>query len=90
MAVATWTCSNQNPFSLQIFTSARSANKLLKRYMDKTLEDEVGNGHAAWTAMEEKYSSHTKQARRAYHIQLCSTKMKSGDDPDDFIYSKDG
>ena len=58
--------------------------------MDKTREDEVGNGHAAWTAMEEKYNSHTKQPRRAYHQQLYNTKMKSGDDPDDFIYSMDG
>ena len=90
MAVATWTCSNQNLFSLQIFTSARSANKLLKKHVDKTLEDEVSNGHAAWTAMEEKCNSHTKQPRRAYLKQLYNIKMESGDDPDDFIYSKDG
>ena len=38
MAVATWTCSNQNLFSLQIFPSARSANKFLKKHMDKTLQ----------------------------------------------------
>ena len=90
MAVATWTCSNQNLFSLQIFTSARSANQLFKKHIDKTLEDEVGNGHAAWTVVEEKYSSHAKQARRACHKQFYNTKMKSRDDTDDFIYSKDG
>ena len=90
MAVATWTCANKNLFSPLILTSARLANNLLKRYMVKTREDEVGNGHAAWTAMEEKYNSHTKQARRAYRKQLYNTKMKSGDDPDDFIYSMDG
>ena len=39
--------------------------------------------------MEEKCNSHTKQPRRAYHKQLHNTKMKSGDDHDDCIYSMD-
>ena len=48
------------------------------------------NGQAAWNALEEEYNSHTKEARRAYHEKLHSTKMKSGDDPDDFLYTVDG
>ena len=39
--------------------------------------------------MEEKYNSHKKQPRRAYHKQLHNSKMKSGDDHDDCIYSMD-
>ena len=39
--------------------------------------------------MEEKYNSHKKQPRGAYHKQLHNTKMKSGDDHDDCIYSMD-
>ena len=42
------------------------------------------------SARKEKYTSHTKKARRAYHETLYSTKMKSGDDPDDFIYTMAG
>ena len=56
----------------------------------KTREDGVGNGQAAWNALEEKYNSHTKEARRAYHEKLHNTKMNSGDDPDDFLYTMDG
>ena len=41
MVVATWTCANKNLFSPLILTSARSANKRLKKHMDKTREDEV-------------------------------------------------
>ena len=58
--------------------------------MGKTREDGVGNGQAAWNALEKKYNSHTKEARRAYHEKLHSTKIKSGDDPDDLLYTMDG
>ena len=72
------------------FTTERSANNVVKRHMGKTREDGVGNGQAAWSALEEKCNSHMKEARRAYHEQLNSTKMKSGDDPDDFMFTMDG
>ena len=37
-----------------------------------------------------KNSGNTKEARRAYHEYLQNTKMKSGDDPDGFLYTMDG
>ena len=52
--------------------------------------ESVGNGQAAWNALERNYNSHTKEARRAYHEKLHITKMKSGDDPDDCFYTMDG
>ena len=58
--------------------------------MGKTREDGVGNGQAAWNALEKKYNSNTKEARRAYHEYLHNAKMKSSDDPDDFHYTMDG
>ena len=63
---------------------------MVKKHIGKTREDGVGNGQAPWNALEEKYNIHTKKARRAYHEKLHSTKMKSGDDPDDFLYTMDG
>ena len=89
-AVATWERANENLFSILFFTPERSANNVVKKHMGKTREDGVGNGQAVWNALEEKYNSHTKEARRAYHEKLHSTKMKSGDDPDDFLYTMDG
>ena len=89
-AVATWERANENLFSILFFTTERSANNVVKTHMGKTREDGVGNGQAAWSALEEKYNCHTKEARRAYHEKLHSTKMKSGDDPDDFLYTVDG
>ena len=86
-AVASWERANENLFSILFFTTERSANNVVKRHMGKTREDGVGNEQAAWSAREEKYNSHTKEARRAYHEKLHSNKMKSGDDPDDFLYT---
>ena len=89
-AVASWERASENLFSILFFTTERSANNIVKRHISKTREDGVGNGEAARSALEEKYNSHTKEARRAYHEKLHSTKMKSGDDPDDFLYTMDG
>ena len=89
-AVASWEHANENLFSILFFTTKRSANNVVKRHMSKTREDGVGNGQAAWSVLEEKYSSHTKEATRAYHEKLHSTEMKLGDDPDDFLYTMDG
>ena len=58
--------------------------------MGKTREDGVRNGQAAWNALKKKYNSNTKEARRVHHEYLHNAKMKSGDDPDDFLYVMDG
>ena len=89
-AVASWEYANENLFSILFFTTERSANNVVKKHMGKTLENGVGNEQAAWSALEEKYNSPKKEARRAYHEKLHSTKMKSGDDPYDFQYTMDG
>ena len=88
-AVATWKHANESLFSILFFTTKRSANNIVKN-IGKNREDAVGNGQAAWSALKEKYISHTKEAKRAYQEKLCSTKMKSGDDPDLFVYTMDG
>ena len=89
-AVATWTRANENLFGILFFTTELSAHNVVKRHMGKTREDGVGNGQAAWNALEKKYNSNTKETRRAYHEYLHNVKMKSGDDPDDFLYTMDG
>lgn len=53
-------------------------------------EERVGNGQVAWKAPEEKYTNHTKEARRACHEKMHNTKMKAGQDPEDFLHILDG
>ena len=86
-AVTTWERANESLFSILFFTTERSANNVVEKHMGNTREDGVGNGQAAWNALEEKYNSHTKEARRAYHEKLHSTKRKSGDYSDGFLYT---
>ena len=86
-AVVTWERANENLFS---FTTKQFANNVVNKHMGKTREDRIDNGQAAWGALEEKCNSHTKEARRVYREKLHSTKMKSGDDPDDALYTMGG
>ena len=83
--VTTWTRANENLFGILFFTTERSAHNVVKKHMGKTWEDGVSNGQAAWNALEKKYNTNTKEARRAYHEYLHNAKMKSGNDPDDFF-----
>jgi hypothetical protein len=41
-------------------------------------------------ALKNKHNSSTKEAGRAYYEYLHNTKMKSGDDSDDSLYTMDG
>lgn len=43
-----------------------------------------------WKALEEMCNSHTKESRRAWDEKLHSTKIKRGQDPEDFLYILDG
>ena len=87
-AVATWTRVNENLFGVLFFKTERSAHNV-KKHMGKTREDGVGNGQAVWNSLEKKYNSNTKEARRAYHKYLHNAKIKSGNDPDGFLYTMD-
>ena len=87
-AVAKWTRANENLLGISFFTTERSAHNAVKKHMGH--EGGVGNGQVAWNALENKYNnSDTKEARRAYHEYLHSTKMKSGDDPDESLDTMD-
>ena len=88
--MATWTRANGNIFGILIFTTERPAHDVVKKHMGKIRKYGVGNGQAAWNALEKKYNGNTKEARRVYDECLHITKMKSGDDPDVFLYTMDG
>lgn len=46
---------------------------------------EMSNGQVAWTALKEKYDIRTKETRRASHEQLVNSRIKRGEDPDDYF-----
>ena len=84
-----WQQANHDLWSILFLTTSGSANNVVKKFEGKRLEDGTGNGQAAWNALNEKYNSHTKEARRACHKKLVNTKMEPGQDPDDFFFIMD-
>ncbi|CAN0087585.1 unnamed protein product, partial [Sphacelaria rigidula] len=58
--------------------------------MGKTPQDGIGNGQAAWAALNNKFDGSSKEARREFHDKLHNTTMQSGDDPEDFLFIMDG
>ena len=80
----------REPFRHPVLHDRAFGPQCRKKHMGKTQEDGVGNGQAACNALQKKYNGNTKEARRAYHEYLHNTKMESGDDPDDFLYTMDG
>ena len=59
------------------------------RFEGKTREDEVGYGQDAWAALRKKFDGCSREALRAAHRELETVKVRSDEDPDDFLYKKD-
>ena len=49
----------------------------------------MGHGKDAWAALREKFDGCSREALRAAHRELETVKMRSDEDPDDFLSKKD-
>ena len=61
----------------------------MRRFEGKVREDGVGHGQYAWAALREKFDCCSCEALRAAHRELETVKMRSDEDPNDFLYKKD-
>ena len=68
---------------------AGSASSVVQRLQGKTLAEGVGHGQQAWAALREKFGGGSRAAIRAEHIRMASTRMRHGQDPDDYLYPMD-
>ena len=84
-----WNDANHNLFSILYFTISDPAFSVVRRFEGNTREDGVGNGKDAWGALREKFDGCSREALRAAHRELETVKMRSDEDPDDFLYKKD-
>ena len=83
-----WEDENHNLFSILFFTTSSPAFSVVRRFEARTREDGVGHGQDAWTALREKFDGCSREALRAAHRELETVKMRSDEDPDDFLYKK--
>ena len=84
-----WDDVNHNLFSILYFTKSGPAFFVVQRFEGKTQEGGVGHGQNAWTALREKFDGCSREALRAAHREMETVKMRSDENPDDFLYKKD-
>ena len=84
-----WDDSNHELFSILFYTTSGPAFSVVRRFEGDTREDGVGHGQDAWGALREKFEGFSREALRVAHRELETVKMRSDEDPDNFIYKKD-
>ena len=84
-----WDDANNNLFSILYFTTSGPAFSIVRRFEGKTREHGVGHGQDAWAALREKFDGCSREALRAAHREMETVKMRSDEDPDEFLYKKD-
>ena len=85
-----WDDANHNFFSILYFTTSGPALSVVRRFEGKTREDGVGHGLDAWAALREKFDGCSCETLQAVHRELETVKMRSDEDPDDFLYIRTG
>ena len=84
-----WHDANHNLFSILFLTTSGPAFSVVQRFEGETREGGVGPGQNAWGALREKFDGCSREALRAAHRELETVKMRSDEDPDDFLHKKD-
>ena len=61
------------------------AFSVLRRFKAKTQEDRVGHEQDAWAALREKFDGCSREVLQATHCEMETVRMRSDEDPDDFL-----
>ena len=86
---ATWDATNQDLYRVLFFTTAGLAFSVIRRFQGKKTAEGAGHGHQAWAALREKFDECLRAAIRAEHIRMKNTRVRPGQDPDDYVYHMD-
>ena len=85
-ARATWDAANQDLYSALFFTIAGSAFSVVRKFQGKTPAGGAGHGQQS---SSREIDGCSRAAIRADHIRMPSTRMRPGQDPDDYMYHMD-
>ena len=83
--VVAWKKGNSRLYSVLFSSTTGSAHITVRAHSGDSTPGSVGDGAAAWQALQARFDGSTKEARRALQKRLYTLKMKSGEDPTDFI-----
>ena len=84
-----WDDDNHHFYSILYSTTSDTIFSVVRRFEGKTRENGVEHGQDAWAALREKFDSCSREALRAAHREMETVKMRSDEDPNDFLYKKD-
>ena len=62
-----WNDANRNLYILLYFTTSGPAFSVMRRFEEKTNEDEVGHGQDAWETQREKFDGCSREALNTAH-----------------------
>ena len=71
------------------FTTKDAACSVVRRFAGKTIDEGSGHGQRVWAALCEKFDGCSGEALRAEHAKMNSSRMSTGQDPDEFLYELD-
>ena len=66
-----------------------SAFFVMRNFEGNAIEGEAGHGQQAWAALREKFKGSSREAIRAEHLKMNDTRMRSDQDPDEYLYIMD-
>ena len=84
--LAKWQRNNANLYSVIFLATNTGATTVVRRHEGKKPEDGLGDGQEAWKALQEKYDVVSNATHQELYDELAKTKMKQGQDRDDFLY----
>ena len=85
-ARAAWDAANKDLFSILLFSTGVSAFIAVRRFGARNSRMEQDNGQQAWAALREKFTGNSREAVRAEHVKMNNALMRSGHDPDEYLY----
>ena len=83
-AVAVWGEVNGRFYSLLFFATPGSAQLTARAHNDQGTRP-MGDGAAAWNALNLRFDAQNQETRRACHNELFNLRHKAGGDPVDFL-----
>ena len=83
-AVAVWEKANGLLYSLLFFATSGSAQLTVRAHEGRGTRP-MGDGAAAWNALNERFDAQNQEARRACHNELFNLRHKAGGDPIEFF-----
>ena len=81
-----WNMANEDLYNVLLFMSKGAACSVVRRFGGKTLDEGSEHGQRAWAALCGTFDGCSREALRAQHAKMNSTRMSRVQHPDKFLH----